>query len=224
MSVDRQEDEARHGPWRQSHSPSIPEQRSATAASDRNSKPLSHVFENGTAGKQVRGVRPCVGRSSHVPEVAPHQPRIASRSQGDWLRHDVQQASSSSSSAAVRVHEQVQDGCVAREGPSVLTSTRGVSAALTHRDSKSDSDTHAAVINVEGQEAQVQVQAGKQRSSALGKGKRRVRAGGSSLVCETLATLTRPRDVVHITIQNNLVGQQDDSAGLHKTTVPGCTR
>jgi hypothetical protein len=177
--------------------------------SDRSSRRLNDVVENDAADKHVLQVRPRVGRMWHGAEVAPiYQPRIASRRRGDWLGNDVQQASSSSSSPApARVREQVQDSFVTRASPIALA---GMRAALTLRDNESDKASHAAaIIKVEGQHAQVQVQAGKQRSFALGK--RKVRAGGSSLVDETLVGGKRPCDVVHNNMQNILVGQRDNS-------------
>jgi hypothetical protein len=78
--------------------------------SDRSSRRLSHVSEHDAAGKHELQVRPRIGRSWRVAEVAPtRQPRIASRRRGDRLRNDVRQASSSSLSAPARVNEQVQD-------------------------------------------------------------------------------------------------------------------
>jgi hypothetical protein len=183
--------------------------------SDRSSRRLSDVSEHDASGKHVRQVRPPAGRAWHLTEVVPtHQPQIASRRGGDWLRNDVQQGSSSSSSAPARVFESVQDSFVNRERAYALANRPDDSTALIHRDNESDTAHHAAGIKVEGQDAQVLVQAVTQRSSALGK--RRVRARSSSLVDETLVVgVKRSREVVHNNVRINIVGQRNDSVVSH---------
>jgi hypothetical protein len=97
-----------------------------------------------------------------------------------------------------------------KERPFALASMRDGSAALIHRKYESDKAHPAPEIKIE--EPQVKVQAGKQRSSALGK--RRVRAGSSSLVDETLVGAKRSRDGVHDSKRTNLLGQRGNSAVL----------
>jgi hypothetical protein len=187
--------------------------------SDCSSRRLSYVSENEAADKHMRQVRPRVGRSWLVKEVAPtHQPRIASRRRGNWLRNDVQQVSSSSSSTPVRVHKQVQDSFVARESRLALASLRDGSASRIHRNNESDKAQQAAGIKVEDQDAQVQLQAVKQRSSAL-LGKRKVRAGSRSRVDETIVGVKRSCDVVHNNKKNNIVGQRNGNA-VSRTVKP----